>query len=74
MFKKITNGAGWGLFKIISVQLINFTAIANLSRVLDLSDFGIVAFGSLLYIGLIKYIFTYRLQKDLNHLQSFLSD
>ena len=43
MFKKITNGAGWGLFKIISVQLINFTAIAILSRVLDLSDFGLVA-------------------------------
>lgn len=43
MFKKIINGAGWGLFKIISVQLINFTAIAILSRVLDISDFGLVA-------------------------------
>ena len=43
MFKKIIDGAGWGLFKIISVQLINFTAIAILSRVLDISDFGLVA-------------------------------
>ena len=43
MFKKIINGAGWGLFKIFSVQLINFTAIAILGRVLDISDFGLVA-------------------------------
>jgi O-antigen/teichoic acid export membrane protein len=43
LFNKVFDGARWGLFKIISVQLINFIAIAILSRVLDLSDFGLVA-------------------------------
>lgn len=40
---KILQGGTWALYKIIAVQVINFAAIAILSRQLDPVDFGIVA-------------------------------
>ena len=40
---KLLTGGSWALFKILVVQLINFAAIAILSRQLDPVDFGIVA-------------------------------
>jgi O-antigen/teichoic acid export membrane protein len=40
---KVLSGVKWSIIKIILVQVINFGAIAILSRQLDPSDFGIVA-------------------------------